>query len=276
MTLTNGVLDDVSWHGFARLAKTLLISLRYAVLDGYFLTPCCIEFSTFVLICIGWRNDKGAHEMKYDSLIILTAINGGLLFWASNDADGIFFFTMSVIWLALALIVGNKEDKMTDNINPAHYKKARLSASRHSRPPRLVRLASRQFVPLTWLSTFGDMKKNVEDLRKARWYLDRLIKEVMEKMNVLSLFDGMSCGQIALNRIGIKPTVYCAAEMDKAAITVTKDNCKDISNLATWPSGVNGILIGQYWFAYWRKLSVIQSCRQATCFLTTRGVLFFV
>ena len=34
-------------------------------------------------------------------------------------------------------------------------------------------------------------------------------------MNVLSLFDGMSCGQIALNRIGIKPNKYYASEIDK-------------------------------------------------------------
>ena len=34
-----------------------------------------------------------------------------------------FFFTMSVIWLALALIVGNKEDKMTDNTKPRPTKR---------------------------------------------------------------------------------------------------------------------------------------------------------
>ncbi len=44
------------------------------------------------------------------------------------------------------------------------------------------------------------------------------------RMNVLSLFDGMSCGQIALNRIGIKPEKYYAAEVDKYAITVTQAN----------------------------------------------------
>ena len=44
------------------------------------------------------------------------------------------------------------------------------------------------------------------------------------EMNVLSLFDGMSCGQIALNRIGIKPAKYYAAELDKHAITVTQAN----------------------------------------------------
>jgi DNA-cytosine methyltransferase len=43
-------------------------------------------------------------------------------------------------------------------------------------------------------------------------------------MNVLSLFDGMSCGQIALNRVGIKYDKYFASEIDKYAIQVTKEN----------------------------------------------------
>ena len=43
-------------------------------------------------------------------------------------------------------------------------------------------------------------------------------------MNALSLFDGMSCGQIALNRIGITPDNYYASEIDKHAITVTQAN----------------------------------------------------
>ena len=43
-------------------------------------------------------------------------------------------------------------------------------------------------------------------------------------MKVLSLFDGMSCGQIALNRIGIKPDTYYASELDKHAIKVTQAN----------------------------------------------------
>jgi DNA (cytosine-5)-methyltransferase 3A len=41
-------------------------------------------------------------------------------------------------------------------------------------------------------------------------------------MNVLSLFDGMSCGQIALNRIGVKYNNYFASEIDKNAIKVTQ------------------------------------------------------
>ena len=43
-------------------------------------------------------------------------------------------------------------------------------------------------------------------------------------MNVLSLFDGMSCGQIALNRAGIKYDKYYASEIDKHAIKVTMAN----------------------------------------------------
>jgi len=43
-------------------------------------------------------------------------------------------------------------------------------------------------------------------------------------MNVLSLFDGMSCGQIALNRAGIKYDKYFASEIDKYAIQVTQHN----------------------------------------------------
>lgn len=43
-------------------------------------------------------------------------------------------------------------------------------------------------------------------------------------MNVLSLFDGMSCGQIVLNRTGINVNKYYASELDKYAIKVTQAN----------------------------------------------------
>jgi len=43
-------------------------------------------------------------------------------------------------------------------------------------------------------------------------------------MNVLSLFDGMSCGQQALERAGIKVDNYFASEIDKFAIIVTMAN----------------------------------------------------
>jgi len=43
-------------------------------------------------------------------------------------------------------------------------------------------------------------------------------------MNVLSLFDGMSCGQQALERAGIKVENYFASEIDKYAMQVTMAN----------------------------------------------------
>jgi len=43
-------------------------------------------------------------------------------------------------------------------------------------------------------------------------------------LNVLSLFDGMSCGQLALERAGIKVDNYYASEIDKYAIAITKKN----------------------------------------------------
>lgn len=45
-----------------------------------------------------------------------------------------------------------------------------------------------------------------------------------EGITVLSLFDGMSCGQIALQKLGIKVKQYYAAEIDKHAIQVTQHN----------------------------------------------------
>jgi len=43
-------------------------------------------------------------------------------------------------------------------------------------------------------------------------------------MKVLSCFDGMSCGQIALNKAGIDYSTYYASELDKYAIQVTQAN----------------------------------------------------
>lgn len=45
----------------------------------------------------------------------------------------------------------------------------------------------------------------------------------MSEIKVISLFDGMSCGQIALERLGFKPQ-YFASEVDKYAIQVTQKN----------------------------------------------------
>ena len=41
-------------------------------------------------------------------------------------------------------------------------------------------------------------------------------------MNVLSLFDGISCGQLALHKAGIKYDQYLSSEIDKYAIAITQ------------------------------------------------------
>lgn len=43
-------------------------------------------------------------------------------------------------------------------------------------------------------------------------------------IKVLSLFDGMSCGQIALDQLGIDVDKYYASEIDKYAIQITQKN----------------------------------------------------
>lgn len=61
-------------------------------------------------------------------------------------------------------------------------------------------------------------------------------------MKVLSLFDGMSCGRIALDRAGIHVNQYYASELDKYAITVTQAN---------WP---NTIQLGDV--TKWREWNI--------------------
>jgi len=72
-------------------------------------------------------------------------------------------------------------------------------------------------------------------------------------MNVLSLFDGMSCGRIALDRAGIPVTNYFSSEIEKHAIKVSEDNYPDITRLGDindwnfWgldPSKIDLILAG--------------------------------
>ena len=52
-----------------------------------------------------------------------------------------------------------------------------------------------------------------------------------EKINVLSLFDGISCGQIALERAGIEVENYYASEIDKYAIQITMANYPNTKQL---------------------------------------------
>jgi DNA-cytosine methyltransferase len=60
---------------------------------------------------------------------------------------------------------------------------------------------------------------------------NRLLGAGMGGLVVLSLFDGMSCGQLALKKAGIKVKQYYAAEIDKYAIQVTQANFPDTIQL---------------------------------------------
>lgn len=71
-------------------------------------------------------------------------------------------------------------------------------------------------------------------------------------MNVLSLFDGMSCGRIALERAGIKVDNYYSSEVDKYAIQVAdknypqdaKNRLGDVKDIEGWEVGNIDLLIG--------------------------------
>lgn len=71
-------------------------------------------------------------------------------------------------------------------------------------------------------------------------------------MNILSLFDGISCGRVALERVGIKVDKYYASEIDESAIKISEKNYPDIIHLGDvtkwkeWDIDLNSIdlLIG--------------------------------
>ena len=74
-----------------------------------------------------------------------------------------------------------------------------------------------------------------------------------KSVNVLSLFDGMSCGRIALERCGFHVKNYWASEIDKYAMKVAKANWPDTVHIGDvqnviWPEMFDGanidLLIG--------------------------------
>lgn len=69
-------------------------------------------------------------------------------------------------------------------------------------------------------------------------------------MKVLSLFDGMSCGQIALKQLGIIPERYYASEVDKHAIKQTQLNFPDtiqLGDVTKWKE----------WDVDWKSIDLI-------------------
>lgn len=69
-------------------------------------------------------------------------------------------------------------------------------------------------------------------------------------MNVLSLFDGISCGRIALEKIGINVDKYYASEIDKFAIKVSTANYPDIIQLGDINNWKN-------WDVDWSKIDLL-------------------
>lgn len=69
-------------------------------------------------------------------------------------------------------------------------------------------------------------------------------------MNVLSLFDGISCGQLALQRANIPVENYYASEIDKYAVAITQKNFPntiqvgDVCNWRNWNLPKIDLLIG--------------------------------
>lgn len=75
-------------------------------------------------------------------------------------------------------------------------------------------------------------------------------------MKVLSLFDGMSCGMIALKNLGVDVEVYDAYEIDKYAVATSKHNFPEIHHKgdvfnAIYCNGQYDLLIGGSPCTYW-------------------------
>lgn len=72
---------------------------------------------------------------------------------------------------------------MTGNTNPAYYKKGGIECIEAIKAATVGKsgieaVCTANVIKYLWRY---EEKNGIEDLRKARWYLERLIKEVMEK-----------------------------------------------------------------------------------------------
>ena len=69
-------------------------------------------------------------------------------------------------------------------------------------------------------------------------------------MNILSLFDGISCGMVALERAGIKVDKYYASEIDENAIKVSRNNYPNIIRLGD-------VTKWQEWAIDWQSIDLL-------------------
>ena len=75
---------------------------------------------------------------------------------------------------------------MTDNINPNHYKQGSIECIEAIKAATVGKtgieaVCTANVIKYVWRY---EEKNGIEDLRKARWYLERLIKEVMDNGQV--------------------------------------------------------------------------------------------
>lgn len=100
-------------------------------------------------------------------------------------------------------------------------------------------------------------------------------------MNILSLFDWMSCGRIALERAWIEIENYYASEIDKHAIQISKKNYPDIiqlwdiNNWQEWELPEIDMIIGWspcQWFSMaWKQLNFEDP--RSRLFFTMRDII---
>ena len=97
-------------------------------------------------------------------------------------------------------------------------------------------------------------------------------------MNILSLFDGMSCGRIALDKAGVNVSKYYASEIDKAAIKVAATNYPNTVH-------VGAVENWKEWDINWSKIDLLiggSPCQgfsfagKQLAFDDPRSALFFV
>lgn len=89
----------------------------------------------------------------------------------------------------------------------------------------------------------------------------------MKKLRVLSLFDGISCGMVALERANIKVDRYVAYEIEENAIKVSKYNYSMIEHegdvfKAEYKQGEFDLLIGGSPCTYWSIAKAGQGIRE--------------
>lgn len=139
-----------------------------------------------------------------------------------------------------------KGHDMIKRVNNPAYKSATLTACRGGHLQKKVYQSGRcrKLTPLEYerLQTLPDeYTQGLSDSQRYNttgngWTVDviaHILNFIPEThlQTIVSLFDGISCGKIAIDRIGKKYNKYFASEVDKYAIKVSQNNHPDIIQL---------------------------------------------